>query len=118
MGRSEIPSDIAQMIADFNNQELQARGCFQKTPNPKGRDLLYNNHALSINEAIVLAREEGLTVEVGGGRKHTVHLISADGKDKIPLPMHAKGRDLSTGVAKVVIRFIRKHSSRFNESET
>lgn len=113
--RPELPSDTIKLIADFNFAESQSRN-LQKSVNPKGRDLLLNNHAMSANEAMGLARQEGLEVEFGR-RKHGIHIVSPDGKNSMPIPVHGHGKDLTTGVAKRVVKFIKKHGLRQNFSD-
>lgn len=113
--RPELPSDVAKLIADFNSAESQSRN-LQRSLNPKGRDLLLNNHAMSANEAMELACQEGLDVEYGR-RKHSIHIVSPDGKNSMPIPVHGHGKDLTTSVAKRVVKFIKTHSLRVNSSD-
>ncbi len=70
------------------------------------REIPYNK-ALKPKEVIKYARTFGLGVEEGRGR-HGVHLVAPNGAE-CPLPVHGRGKTLSTGVQHSILSFIQQN---------
>lgn len=109
--RQNIPAEALEMMRQFEAEEEAKRTARAfKKENSKGKDP-FESKVITSGEALALAREYGLIIETGHG-KHGIHLVAPDEQCRCAVPYHGEGEDLSKGVTRVILRFIREHGSK------